>query len=518
MHRFSNHIPIHRGFPVLSIPSITARLHSKMETGQVTSQTTSSTSILSKSTEQNRLPLASWKVGLLITLIATIIALLFTFVVYPKQGTIEARIDLNGFGFLARNIAKGEGFSLGHGPTLRRAPLYPALLALVLKTFGNYDSTIPDAIAYRPMQILQCLFFGLTCLVCWRVTLLLFGALPALASATLCAITPQTLRYVPMTEVECLLGLLIVLIALTAALLYRQPNLRNGVFFASVCAAAALTKPVVLFFPFLFCALLLIRRLWARNKGDASPLPFPTILTVLILFVSCLLPWSLRNGMLTNGKFWGISSNAPGEFLRGYVNAQPKFAFLQQDFGGHDPSRIQWDWEANLYEHALLQKHGLSFFSTERFGPNGEYYPMEARVELELAKEKVEGAEMRRRIVQEPVEFIKKFAVQTLTFWYIVETRKKSVIIGSIALLMLSLATVGWINAQSKRIDALPVLSVILYFNLIYAAILAFARYSMPVYPTLLVLSGYGLTVLLSKFHQRVLVKPRSPKAMTDGV
>ena len=62
---------------------------------------------------------------------------------------------------------------------------------------------------------------------------------------------------------------------------------------------------------------------------------------------------------------------------------------------------------------------------------------------------------------------------------------------------ILALAFFGWLRARRQRIDTTPVISVVLYFNLMYAAILAFARYSMPVFPTLLVLAAFGVAQLL---------------------
>lgn len=437
---------------------------------------------------------ASLPVALALFLLGAFVAALFAFVLYPRQGAIDSIIDLNGFGKLGRHIAAGDGFSLGYGPTLRRAPLYPAFVAFVLTLCGNSG---PDAVVFRPILILQCLMVGLSCVTAWTLGRKLFGARAGLIAGILCALTPQVWRYVGMTEVETTMGLLIALTALTGLNLYRQPTLGNGLLFGLVVGAATLVKPVALLYPFVFLLGFCWR--WRRTRtqaAESAPRPWLPVAAAVGMFLLCLLPWSLRNRIVTGGRFQGISSNGAGEFLRGYVNAQPKFALLRQDFGGSNPSAMQWDWEANLYEDALLQKHGMSFFSTEQFGPHGEKRPMEARFELELKKDAIEGAEAKRRLREEPLGFVKKFGTQVFTFWYVVETRKKSLLVGAIALIALSLAAFGWLRARRNGVDTFPVVSVVLYFNLLYAAILAFARYSMPVYPTLLVLSAYGLSQL----------------------
>src|SRR3981189_897741 len=85
--------------------------------------------------------------GVAIFILGLLTSSLYAFIIYPRQHTLEPCIDLNGFGVLSRHIANGQGFTLGYGPTLRRAPLYPALAAILLKIFGNYAPNVPDAIA-----------------------------------------------------------------------------------------------------------------------------------------------------------------------------------------------------------------------------------------------------------------------------------------------------------------------------------------------------------------------------------
>jgi len=447
-------------------------------------------------------------------LFGSLVAALYAFFIYPHQKMIDPTIDVNGFGQLGRHIAAGDGFSLGYGPTIRRAPLYPALVALLLTLFGH---TGPDAQVYRPVIAVQCLIVGLSCVTAWTLARKLFGTRTGMVAGVICALTPQTLRYVGMTEVETLMGLLIALMALTGLNLYRAPTSGNGALFGLAVAAATLTKPVALLYPFVFLALAWWRwrkRALHTSKAEARDRPFTAPLrasaAALGVFILCLLPWSLRNWIVTEGRFKGISSNAPGEFLRGYVNAQPKYYLLRQDFGSADPSIMMWDWEANLYEDALLQRHGMSFFSVERFGPNGEKRPMEARIALELKKDAIESAEVKRRLREEPLGFLRKFGIQLFTFWYIVNTRKMSLVVGGFALAALGLAAFGWLRARRNGIETFPAIAVVAYFHLLYAAILAFARYSMPVFPTLLALSAYGLTQLVRRRGSSEVAPPSS--------
>jgi hypothetical protein len=224
--------------------------------------------------------------------------------------------------------------------------------------------------------------------------------------------------------------------------------------------------------------------------------------------VLALLPWTLRNAAVTDGQFIGISSNVPGEFLRGYINAQPKYFLLRQNFGGFDSNVQTWDPEANLYETELLLQHGVTDYRVvnDDTGHSYAFPPMPqgmTSAKLEVEKDRIEGAEMKRLVLHNPAGLLYKFAIQLATFWYVVETPAKSVFVGGIALVVLALAAIGILRSRREGTVAWPVVAIVLYVWIIYAATLAFARYSMPVYPTLLVLSAGGLAHLARIFFRR---------------
>ncbi|HZX95206.1 MAG TPA: glycosyltransferase family 39 protein [Myxococcales bacterium] len=462
----------------------------------------------------------------------TACAALFAFVLYRSQGLIESTVDLNGFGILSRSLAEGRGFSFGHGPTLRRAPLFPFLAAGLLKLFGGGGGS--DSAIYRPVIAFQCVLLGLTCVVVWTIARRLFGGRAALLAGILCPLSPQSMRYVGMTEVEPLMGLLVALLAYTGMSLVERPGAATGIRFGLTAAAATLTKPIVLLYPPVFGAAALWHwrtRIWGHEGGIRSwghegalratiMSPYgPTImspygrkaqavaaLAVAVAFVLPLVPWSLRNHHVSGGQFVGISSNGPGEFLRGYVNAQPKYYLLRQDFGGHSSTAEKWDPEANAYEDHILRQHGSSF---RHFNLAGGGRVVEDSLDgmdsaqAEAEKDRIEGAEMKRRVLREPISFLRKFGIQVVTFWYVVETRTRSLLVGAMALVVLGFALAGVLRARREGKAVMPVVLVILYYNAMYAAFLAFARYSMPLYPTLIALAAGGVTSIARREHVR---------------
>jgi 4-amino-4-deoxy-L-arabinose transferase-like glycosyltransferase len=452
--------------------------------------------------------------GAAVFLYGMLVALIFTFLVYTRQGVIEATIDLNGFGAIARNLANGEGFSSGHGPTTRRAPLYPLLGAALLEVFGTDTPGVSDVVLYRPILVANCVMLGLTCLVVWSLAGRLFDSRTAVLAAVMCPLVPQSIRYVGMTEVETLMGLFIVLLASTSHGLARRPTAVAGAAFGITAALATLAKPIVLLYPFAFLPLAFWQ--WKKTLVPGRDAIVASA-AALICFGALLAPWTMRNLAVTNGEFMGISSNAPGEFLRGYINAQPKYFLLRQDFGGNG-SGEKWDPEANAFEVEFLRGHGVPFYRYLRQAdgrstitpapPDGITSAM-----IEVEKDRIEGAEMKRRLLHEPVAFVRKFLIQFATFWYIVETRSRSILVGGVALIVLVLSAVGVLRAHRSGALVWPVLLVLLYFNAMYAAFLAFARYSMPLFPTLTVFAAAGLAslfVLAFPRHARLLAHEKA--------
>jgi 4-amino-4-deoxy-L-arabinose transferase-like glycosyltransferase len=429
-------------------------------------------------------------------------AAFFAFVFYARTGAVAPDVDVNGFGQMARYIAQGDGFTLGYGPTIRRAPLYPYFGGALLWLSGNDLHAFPDAVFYRPLLLANCVMFAITSVLVWSMTRRAFGERAALLAVAICPLIPQSLRYVARTEVEMFTELSVALLAYTGIELAARPGPKSAAVFGLVAAASTLSKPVTQLYPFVFAPLVY----WYWHKQHVPTRARVVALSVtLACFALPLVPWSLRNATVTNGAFRGISSNAAAEFLRGYVNAQSKYFLLRQDFGGSDPLPLKWDPEANEYEERMLAPHGLPFYRTS-YDENGRLFLTPdvpkgvTSASIELQKDAIQSAEVKRRVLANPLEFLGKFTVQLGTFWYMAETRVKSLFIGSIAVVMLGLAALGVFDARRRGALVWPVALVILYHNALYAAFLALGRYSMPMFPTLLVLSAGGAAVLFKRF------------------
>jgi 4-amino-4-deoxy-L-arabinose transferase-like glycosyltransferase len=336
-----------------------------------------------------------------------------------------------------------------------------------------------------PILLANCLAFGATCTVVWRIARRLHGEQAALLAAAITPLVPQCMRYVGMTEVESFMSLWTALLVDTGLILATRPGVRSGAAFGVAAGAATLTKPVTQLYPFVFLAF----ALWDwRKRGIARRPMVEGAAAAMACFALLLLPWVVRNIVVTHGQFMGLSSNAPGEYLRGNVNVQPKYYLLQQDFGGSTPGE-KWDPEANVYEARLMQERGLDRESMER----------EPCVANEITKDHAEGAIARQLVLKNPGAALRKYVIQTFTFWYIAETRAKSVFVGAIAVAMLTLTGFGAALARRRGVVVWPLILIVLYCNAIYAILLSIARYSAPLYASLVAGGSGAIAFLLDR-------------------
>lgn len=425
----------------------------------------------------DNLQVSSRRNAILIFLFGLIVAIVWTFLIFRRLSAIHQLFDMDAFGAIGEHIYHGQGFSLGLGPTMRRAPLYPTLIALVFMIFGFNPAHRQQS--YIPVFVLQCIFSALTCLIVYTMARQLFNEKVAIVAGLLCAIWPQCLRYLGVVDDGSTDLILTTLIAWLSLRYYNDPNIKNGFLAGLAIGLGALTKPVPFLFPYPLVALA-----WLRQKRDKKPMPAGGAIALIAATLVLCVPWIIRNNIVSHGQFTGISSNASGEFLRGYINAQSKYFLLRTKFQGN------WDWEANLYEAGILRRFGQSFFTYKDGKIVGG---MKESIHNEIHKEKAENIVAKNDVLHHPLIFLRKFFIQLFTFWYVVETPAKSLLVGFFALLAIAGAIRGVFIARANGVDVVPLVAVVLYFNIVYAAILSFARYSMPLYPILLTLAANGI-------------------------
>lgn len=394
--------------------------------------------------------------------------------VWHSQSVVKVGEDAYKFADLGRNVAQGNGLCFTGGlPTIRRAPLYPFVIAILDLCFG------PSLLAIR---LFQCLLFACTTVLVFEIGRRVFSQRVALIAAAAVMLHPMSLRYVPDVQVETLLTFLYTLTLFRTVRLIEEETLLNGFLVGISAALAAMVKGVALPYAALFVPVYLF---WRRRTSNASPgLPgAPAIAAMLVAMAIVILPWTYRNYRVT-GQPVLISGNASGEFLRGFVFAQPKYYLLQQT------AYTDGENEANAMQQGVFDRSGVAW-----------YVDKEGSVQVvdEAKAEKAQNVELKQKIRQHPGALLKKFVIAFFMFWYVVTSRLNSLVVGAFALGAWALAIYGLVRRRGSGGRSWLLLLPIVSLNLVYAMILGLGRYSAPCVPALMVLAAFGVDSLASR-------------------
>ena len=404
-----------------------------------------------------------------------LVALLIVLVA-GRQKHIVYSEDIYKFAQLGRNLADGKGFSFdGVLPTMRRAPLYPALIALTYKL---------GATGTFPLKMIQCLFAGGICLFVFEIGRVVYNVRTAQLAATLTALHPMVFRYVPDIQVENFLAFLFALTVLVSVRFVLKPSPALGLLLGICGGLASLVKASVLFYPPVFAVvwlLILRRRKWegkaeaassdARLVFPASSHPLLSIAAIFCGMAIMVLPWTYRNHQ-TMGKTVLVSSNAGGEFLRSFVYLEPQYLLLKKG------AYTDGEYNANLMEIRLFESQGKVWEKDEV--ENEE-------VVTRAAKEKLLGA---------PLETLWKCLRGMISYWYLVDKKANAILLLILAGLAWGFTLLGIPRAKLEKRSIWLIFTPILTVWITYALLLALGRYSSTVIPILMIPTAYGIQSL----------------------
>lgn len=226
-----------------------------------------------------------------IVIIALFLRLVVALSLIENQFSLER--DNFSFGWetgrIARSVALGEGFSsplhATTGPTAWMSPVYVYLVAAVFKLFGVY--TFKSAVV---TLTLNCIFSALTCLTVFFIARKSFGRVIAIRVGWVWALFPYAIDFAACRVWgDCLNTLLFSLLFLAALRLENLTSLRAWLGFGLLAGVSALACP-----PVLLVALLLIARIWRRNRLRGKPCGRPAGLAAMMMLL-VVSPWFARN-------------------------------------------------------------------------------------------------------------------------------------------------------------------------------------------------------------------------------
>lgn len=200
-------------------------------------------------------------------------------------------------GRLAQSLASGSGFKLVRPPfhnsneltpqpSAWMAPLYPFVLSLLFRVFGNY--TVSSAVT---ALVIQSIVSSLTVVPLYFVGKRLFGQEVGIISSLLWAFHPGAINYAARriwSSSFTALGLVLIVL-LCLRLRDRSSRVLECFLCGLAMALTALTNPVVLaFVPF---ALLWLA--WNSGKDRKTAIGQAGVITITMIVA--LIPWTVRN-------------------------------------------------------------------------------------------------------------------------------------------------------------------------------------------------------------------------------
>jgi 4-amino-4-deoxy-L-arabinose transferase-like glycosyltransferase len=415
------------------------------------------------------MPLASFfRPSVLVALVALATGLFMVFIGFHAQSLVDTTFDSYDYGGMGLSFARGDGFAPFGMLIGRRAPLYPLVIGAIYFFVGEQPTLI---------LLLHCVLLVATCLLVLDMGRKLFSERAGVIAALLCALNPMLLRYVGDLQVEIPLTFLLTLTVWASISLYQRPSLWSAIVVGVSAGLACLTKAVVLPYPLLLAAAIIGLALLRRRAGANIRVPWVQVSVMIAAMFLVIAPWTARNYVATGGHFILISSGASDAFLRGYVFTKPEYATLRLP----------------PYEYAENESNALLRSITGETGSEDRSQVNDYAVEQELNQAAVE------RLKANPADFVRKFATGLVTFWYEMTSLTNSLVAGVLALGAWLFAIVALRRSVREKRPAWLLVLPIVTLNLFLAVLLALGRYSVPILPPLLVLSGFGIDTLLSR-------------------
>jgi 4-amino-4-deoxy-L-arabinose transferase-like glycosyltransferase len=367
-------------------------------------------------------------------------------------------------GHIAYSIAAGKGFSSPFqrdtGPTAWLAPVYPYLLAGIFKLLGVYTLR-----SFFGALALNILFSTATCVPIFYAGKRVAGLGVASGAAWLWALFPNSI-IIPFEWIwDTSLSALLVATLLWATLqLAESRRLRNWCLYGLLWGLALLTNPAVaLLFPALLAWAAFRNRDGHRERTKAW-LVRPALAATITLL--CCVPWTIRNYVQFH-KFIPLRSNFAFEL---YIGNNENY----DDQHRFHPGAITQDREILRYLHM-----GETAFMDEEKRKAFAFIAAHPRIESWL-------------IAQRFVDFWTGTATPLAAFRQADSIWLRFIVLCNDAAPLFAFLGVLVLLAKKNPL-AVPVVSYVVFFPLLYYVTHTSLRYRHPIDPAVLLLAAIGL-------------------------
>jgi 4-amino-4-deoxy-L-arabinose transferase-like glycosyltransferase len=398
-----------------------------------------------------------------IFLLALFIRLIFVLAV-PQ---LEVTADAAGYDRLGLNLSLGHGFSMDkeepYRPSVTRGPIYPLFLSLIYILFGHN---------FLAVRIAQAIISAFSCLLIYWIGKHTFNERVGIISSLISSLWIGLIAYTGYILTETLFTFWLLLTVLFFIKAVKERSTPFYLLTGVSLGITTLTRPTSLAFP-LFVPLVLIPIYQNKKKALVHSL---LLLTAMLII---LIPWTIRNYM-------HFRTVIPTHLHLGNVLWGGKFSVYTYDDRLRGDSREQ----EKVIQKMKKLTEGLS--------------PIEA--DKKLFKEGVKD------IIQDPGLYFKAFIKKVILLWrdpigkHVLKWRGYSLasnILVILYYLFLGLSVIGIVISIRQWRSTLPILSIILYFTLIYGLLHAIPRYHLPIIPYVLVFAANGSLKIMDLLKRR---------------
>ena len=366
-------------------------------------------------------------------------------------------------GAIAAAIAQGRGFSsplktVQTGPTAWLTPIYPYLLAAIFKFFGVYSYTSHIVICF-----INNAFSAFTCWPLYSIGERAFSKRVGAAAAWSWVAFPMSLFFSTVWVWDTALSALMVTLIVAATLKMRgSKQLSSWAAYGALWAAGAMINASVV-------SLLLPLAIWAVLPLRREPFLATRVAAASIVFIIGITPWTVRNYVVFN-KIIPFRSNFGLELWLGNNPLVPDL------------------WSPTLHPNN-------SATEAAKYARITEIPYMQMKEDEAALFIRTHPIDVARFIRNRFADNWLGMWTSPFDLWSRVSLQARLGTIGNWAFPLLSLVGV-LIAYRQRNAAAWPLVSVMLFFPLVFYVTHTSSRYSHPMHPIMLVLGVYAVGYL----------------------
>jgi hypothetical protein len=408
-----------------------------------------------------------------ILLFAVLPSFLDTFHLYNANGFPD------GYDKLARSLANGDGYKFFPyaDETILRTPVYPIILALLFKVFGE---------SLLSVQIFN---FILTIIIAWLTSLLI--NIISQSSKTLQILAPLVVFLHPGiiisetrggVEITLTLGIMISIILLVLAV--KKHNIHLYFLSGLALGITALVKST----PLLFIAILFPYLLYKNRK---SGFVRNTAIPMLLIFSGtavALSPWIYRNYTISN-------QIIPTMTVLGTTITIGQHLCENLTFDKNPGTLIS---DGNKHVTNIARSNNFAFTgSSACCGPFFNTTIDEVRFSNMLTSTAL------RKYIENPIFSLRCAATNAVGFWFFGKSHTSTLLNLIVQFPFIAISIFGALRFREHNSITLLIIGFIIFYYTMHLPIFGLARYSIPLVPLISIFTANGIVIIRDLIYHK---------------